>query len=137
MEQVYCKARKSLQGDLAQPSEGTNLQKVFYFEPYYMSKILANIFRFFASLREEYYISKKRNTFMNAYKAKYSNGMVRLLEQPPQQLSSIEQNVVVLFLNEESENESRSIPAKNLLQLAGIVSLGGDAVKDKKALYDQ
>ena len=75
---------------------------------------------------------------MKAYKAKYSNGTVQLLEQPPKQLSTKERDVVVLFLDEANkENESRTVSAKDLLKLSGIVSLGGDAVKDKKALYNR
>ncbi len=75
---------------------------------------------------------------MNAYKAKYSNGTVQLLEQPPKQFSTKEQDVVVLFLDESSnKNAVTSISAKELEPLIGIVSLGGDAVKDKKALYDK
>ncbi len=75
---------------------------------------------------------------MNAYKAKYSNGTVQLLEQPPKQLSTKDRDVVVLFLDEANkENELRSISAKELEPLIGIVSLGGDSVKDKKALYDK
>ena len=74
---------------------------------------------------------------MNAYKAKYNNGTVQLLEQPPKQFSK-EQDVVVLFLDESNkENELHSISARELEPLIGIVSLGGDAVKDKKALYNK
>jgi hypothetical protein len=75
---------------------------------------------------------------MNAYKAIYSNGTVKLLEQPPKQSSTKEQDVVVLFLDEANkENDNRTVSAKDLLQLSGIVSFGGDAAKDKKALYDR
>lgn len=75
---------------------------------------------------------------MNAYKAKYSNGTIQLLEQPPKQLSTKEQDVVVLFLDEEMrKNERQTVSARDLLKLSGIVNLGGDSVRDKKALYDR
>lgn len=74
---------------------------------------------------------------MNAYKAKYRNGAVQLLEQPPKILSETEQDVVVVFLDSETESEIPSISVRDLLKLAGIVRLGGNSVKDKKALYER
>jgi len=75
---------------------------------------------------------------MNAYKAKYSNGTIQLLEQPPKQLTMKEQDVVVLFLDDvNKENELHTVSAKDLLKLSGIVRLGGDAVKDTEDLYNE
>jgi len=74
---------------------------------------------------------------MKAYKARYHNGTVQLLEQPPKEIAEENSEVVVVFLSDESEKEARQIHAKDLLELAGIASLGGDAVRDKKTLYDR
>lgn len=75
---------------------------------------------------------------MNAYKAKYNNGAIQFSETPPKHFTTKEQNVVVLFLDDgDNANELRTVSAKDLLKLSGIVSLGGDAVKDTEELYNE
>jgi len=74
---------------------------------------------------------------MKAYKARYYNGTVQLLEQPPKEVAEENSEVVVVFPEKGEPKGLHGIPAKQLSQLVGIFSLGGDAVKDSDDIYDK
>ena len=76
--------------------------------------------------------------------ALYSNGMLKL-KKPLSLQEGTEVMVTVMPVDAKPANviaESRvmyptvTIPAENLRDLVGIVSLGGDALADSEALYD-
>ncbi len=82
-------------------------------------------------------------TFPNLL-ALYSNGTLKL-KRPLSLQEGTEVMVTVMPVDSEPASLTTepkfkyptvTIPAENLRELVGIVSIGGDAVADKKALYD-
>ncbi len=74
---------------------------------------------------------------MNAYKARYHDGIVQLLEQPPKEIAKNDSDVVVLFPEEKNRINQRDSTTQRLMNLAGIMNVGGDAVKDSEDIYDE
>lgn len=75
---------------------------------------------------------------MVAYTAIYHNGRLELRE-PVNLAEGAEVRVIVLESLPAKPLATRTVPsfpASHLLSLAGIVSAGGDALKDSEALYD-
>lgn len=75
-------------------------------------------------------------------RARYSKGKLKLLD--PLKLPEGTQVVVTVKRVKDTRagkrpytHPNRSFPAKQLQKLAGLVALGGDAVADSEAIYDE
>ena len=72
---------------------------------------------------------------MIAVRGKYKNGSVQLLEKVDAREG---EEVEVIFRHEKQniKSEPEGLTGDEFCKLVGIVSAGGDAVKDTEGLYD-
>lgn len=66
-------------------------------------------------------------------KVKYENGVLRPLEK----IKLKDKEIYEIEVNPKRKIEVKLIPPEVLEKLCGIISIGGDAVKDSEDIYDE
>ncbi len=73
---------------------------------------------------------------MQVIKAIYKHGNIKFLEKPD---INKETDILIIFPdndNKKESNNANNFVGEELLQLCGIISVGGDAVEDSEKLYE-
>lgn len=73
---------------------------------------------------------------MKAVKGKYEKGIVKLSE-PADVPEGLEVYIIFPERIDEKTLKIVSWPPRELIELSGFISIGGDALKDTESIYDE